>query len=170
MSNSKRTLCLTSSNEQTVENEIFVSREVNSSGARHYAYTDIKTFFDYYSVLGSCNKTCYEIIRKDVLVKFFMDIDCQYQAVINEFPSLGLKWYLAKALRGMGINDAEEIVNNVIVLDASKGTKISLHLVFQKFVFPSIERCCAVLRWVVNNLYELAYPMYDEHGVTADGF
>ncbi|EPZ34559.1 hypothetical protein O9G_001815 [Rozella allomycis CSF55] len=154
--------CIEYATNHPTENKILVSREVNSAG----------------SGIMLNNKTCYEVIRKDVPVKFFMDIDCQYDTVISEFRSLlntdsvvkSLKWYVSEALHGMGIESANELVNDVIVLDASSEKKFSIHLVFQNVVFPSIEHCSAVLRWIIDKLYEQEYPMFEDDGVTITGF
>ncbi|EPZ34052.1 hypothetical protein O9G_004989 [Rozella allomycis CSF55] len=160
-----------------LDDALIIGREVNSSGARKFGATNLETFYNYYSSLSAENKTCYEIIRKGCPVKFYLDIDCVYDSVNDTFKELvtpdkvvsSLNWYLTEILKSMGIITAERIVDNVIVLDACSPEKFSLHLIYPDIVFPSIEHCMALVRWLINLLYEVEYPIYENDGLTGQG-
>ncbi|RKP19594.1 hypothetical protein ROZALSC1DRAFT_28824, partial [Rozella allomycis CSF55] len=123
------TTCLKSAMD-ILDDALIVGREVNSSGARKFGATNLNTFYNYYASLSAENKTCYEIIRKG----------CPVVSSLN--------WYLTEILKSMGIISAERIAENVIVLDACSPEKFSLHLIYPDIVFPSIEHCMALVRWL----------------------
>ena len=127
------------------------SFEVSLSGSRKYIVTTITRFWTFYQPLKKKNH--YEIIRPDTKVKMFMD----------------LEFYTSENPTKDGVNMTKLVIENTnrmleekfnyknslsdcLVLDSSRQSKFSIHLIFKRVIFQDIEAVKQFVNIIMQNL------------------
>ena len=114
------------------------SFEVNLTGRRRYIVTSVTRFWTFYQVLKKKNH--YEIIRPDRKVKLFMDLE------FNSFENPTKDGVLMTKLVIENVNrvledkfNCKNFFHDVLILDSTRQSKYSIHLIFPKIQFQDIQ-------------------------------
>lgn len=132
-------------------NAFIASFEVDLSGKRRYIVTSISRFWSFYKGLKKRNH--YEVIRPNRKLKLFLDLEFYLdenpnkdgikmtKLVINHFNRVLEEKFQYK-------ND----LSDVLILDSSRQSKYSIHLIFKKVVFEDIQSVKNFVEIVLKNL------------------
>ena len=136
------------------------SREIGKGGERKFLVCSKETFWNFYKHLE--RKHYYEVIPTSKPCKLYFDLEF----LIEHNPEKD-GFLMTESLVRLVNNKLEKefaclsFMEDVLILESSTAQKFSVHLIFQKAIFPSNADCGAFVKHLVSSLAEEERKMFE---------
>jgi hypothetical protein len=144
--------------EANQSKDITLSEEIHANGSRRFGNGSSEAVFE--KISGNENQPLYEIIRPNVPIKFYLDIEGPLEVtetvISNTVDSvIDVLNKICKENKWDPIS-----IDNVVVMTASTPNKLSIHLIFKTLVLRNIAHAGALTRTIQQFIVEEEMPYF----------